>query len=265
MSDMIKFCTGKLAAKKDASIPTFRWFMDGVPSKLMPTPTAEIGWSNRVQRWPMLGNDKLNNCLIASAMHAVQLWDAANDDAIWPDLDCAIANFSHAVGYDPVTGANNVGAYLIDILKFWMNTGLAITPDGSIDRLDGYAFVNPADTSSLQRGISFFGLNYCGVELSQRAMEQFAAGEDWDDCTGDPLDGHGVPMVDWNAKGPVFVTWGRRQQASVDWWLKYGSESYVPLRRDWIGKNGLSPSNMTMAQLDAKITAMKGLLGVGAT
>lgn len=42
-------------------------------------------------------------------------------------------------------------------------------------------------------------------------------------------------------------------------------EGYALLRRLWLRKNLLSPSGLTMQQLDEHITELGGVLGLGAT
>jgi hypothetical protein len=217
-----------------------------------------------VQVWPVLANNYLENCTVASAMHAVQLWKAANGENVWPDEDCAVANFTHLVGYDPVTGANNRGAYLTDVMKFWMKTGFAITPNGQPDILDGCASIDPLDTDAIMQGVSSFGVLYAGAELPATAMTEFTNRVPWKDLTGAPVYGHAIPIVDVTEDGPITVTWGGTQVMTWDWWKKYGSECYAVLRTDWIGRNGLAPSGLTMDQLDTRVTNMRGNLGLGA-
>jgi hypothetical protein len=263
-------CLGKLPASTDKTVPTFRWLIDGVPSPpvvQLPAPAASIGFFDKVAAWPMLANDRLENCTIAAVGHAVQLWTAANNVPIIPDEPCAIAGYAHATGYDPATGENNNGAVALDILKYWMHTGLPICEAGSLDLLDGFAKIQVGDIISIQRAISAFGAVYVGVELPAGADEDFIAGKPWADLTGQPgsLGGHAIILVGFDNEGPVCVTWGRLQWMTWSWWLRYGSEAYALLRREWIGLNGMAPSGLTMAQLDAKLTWMRGTLGLGAS
>lgn len=256
-------CLGKLPVKIDRTTPTYRWLMDGAKDRLIPN---NIDWGHNIAFWPVLGNDKLSDCTIAGALHQVQLWTANAGVEQIPDLDCAIAAYAHATGYDPATGANDNGAVELDILKYWMITGMPISDNGALDRLDGFAVIDAADIASISSAIYTFGTVYAGVELPVTADSEFEAGLPWADCTGavGGLGGHMVPLIGLTPTGPLCVSWGRKQAMTWDWWRKYGVESYAVLSRDWIGVAGKSPSGMTMALLDSKITAIKGTLGVGA-
>ena len=256
-------CLGKLPAKVDPSTPTFRWLMDGALFKPVPN---TIDWSGPVKAWPMLGNDRLRNCTIAGALHQVQLWTANAGTEEVPDLDCAIAAYARATGYDPVTGANDNGAFLLDILKYWMKIGFPVSDAGALNRLDGFATIDPQDAASLYRAVNIFGTASAGFELPITADAEFEAGLPWADCSAAPggAGGHMGPIVDITATGPRCVTWGRLQQMTWPWWRKYTSEAYAVLRREWITSRGVSPSGLTMAQLDDKITSLKGAHGLGA-
>lgn len=257
-------CLGKLEAKHDPKLPTFRWLTDGAVAPLAPPPQT-INWTANVAVWPMLGNDKLQNCTIAGALHQVQLWTAATGRQEIPDLSCAIAGYAAATGYNPVTGAGDAGAYAVDILRYWMTTGLPVSKTGALNRLDGYATIDPADQESILRAIATFGTVYAGVELPQQADYEFENGRMWADLVGAPgsLGGHLIPLVGASPTGPLCVTWGRLQQMTWAWWFKYASEAFAVLRRQWVAADGLTPSGLTMYQLDGKITDIRGWLGLG--
>jgi hypothetical protein len=181
-------------------------------------------------------------------------------------LDCAIAGYAAATGYDPATGANDNGACELDILKYWMITGLPVSDKGALDRLDGFAVIAPADIVSIISAIYTFGTVYAGLDMPITADDEFTAGVPWRDTSAAPgsLGGHMVPLIGVTPAGPLCVTWGRKQRMTWQWWQKYGVESYAVLRREWVGSKGITPPGMTMAQLDAKIVSIKGTLGVGA-
>lgn len=155
-------CYGKLPVLKDKDTPTFTWLMDG--ARYVP-PSATVDWYAKIKSWPMLGNDKISNCTIAAAQHAVQLWTGANNIEIIPDTFCSIASYAHATGYDPSTGANDNGAIELNILKYWARTGIAVNQNGQLNLLDGFAVINPVDIASIQRAVEVFGCVYAGVEM----------------------------------------------------------------------------------------------------
>jgi hypothetical protein len=215
----------------------------------------------------MLGNDQYGDCAWAAMLHAVQLWTANSGAEIVPDTACALADYSAETGFSagPPT-ANDNGTVLLDALRYWMVTGIAIDAAGALDRLDGFASIEPGDIEGIKRAIEEFGCVLLGVELPESAEEQFDAGEPWALLTEPdaPVGGHAVLAVAYDAGGMWVVTWGKLQYVTWQWWQRYGSEAYALLRREWISARGASPSGLTMAQLDQHITELHGTLGLGA-
>ena len=71
-----------------------------------------------------------------------------------------------------------------------------------------------------------------GFTLPNSAITQFHAGKSWDVTTGpgsapNPENGHYVHVPGYTKRGPVCVTWGRKQQMTWDWLDKYGDEAYA--------------------------------------
>ncbi len=254
---------GKLPVKIDRTTPTFRWLMDSTTPLITPN---SVNWAEHIDFWPMLGNDKISDCTVAAILHQVQLWTANAGIQQIPDLSCAIAAYAHATGYDPITGKNDNGAFMLDMLRYWMITGVPVSQAGALDRLDGYAVIDPGDIESISRAIYTFGCVYAGVELPTTADDEFGAGQDFSNLSAAPgsAGGHCWPLVGVTPQGLLCVTWGKLKMMTWAWWMKYGSECYAVLRREWIGAQGLSPSRLTMTQLDAKLTSIRGTLGLGA-
>jgi hypothetical protein len=259
----LKFRTGKLPKLSYQNTPQYHGLMHGVAPIKAPD---KVNWTTPVSMWPMLGNDRVGDCTIACPLHAVQLWTADNGRQIIPSDECAIDDYAVTTGYNPATGANDNGAFIISILQYWMHTGLAVTSGGALDVLDGFAEIDPGDIAQIKAAIWMFGAVDAGVELPVEAMTQFEDGQAWTDLTGTKGSegGHCIPLVGYDADGIYCVTWGRVQRLSWAWWKKYSSESYALLRRSWIGTKGLAPSGLSLQELDSRILSMRGQLGLGA-
>jgi hypothetical protein len=216
----------------------------------------------------MLANDEYGDCAWAALLHAVQLWTANAGTEIVPDTACALDDYSGQTGFQPGPPVvNDNGAVLLDALQYWMHTGIAIATNGTLDRLDSYAVIEPADINGLKRAIADFGCCLLGVDLPQSAEDQTEAGMPWAllNPPDTPIGGHAILAVAYDADGFDVITWGQVQRVTWDWWATYGSEAYALLRREWIERSGVSPSGLSMAQLDALILRMRGTLGLGAT
>lgn len=253
---------GKLPRRHDPNAQTYRAMLGTAP---LPAPPPSADWSHAIATWPQLGNDQFGDCAWAAILHAVQLWTANAGTEIVPDTTAALDDYSRETGFSagpPVENDN--GTVLLDALNYWMKTGLAISETAPLDRLDGFAVIEPNDLDGIKRAVAEFGCCYVGIELPQSAEDETNAGQVWSDTTGTPIEGHCVLLVAYDADGMTCVTWGQLQKLTWDWWAMYGSEAYALLRREWIEKSGISPSGETMAQLDALIQRMHGMLGLGA-
>ncbi len=62
-----------------------------------------------------------------------------------------------------------------------------------------------------------------------------------------------IPIVGYSNVGPEFVTWGKVQQATWDWWLSYNMEIYGLLDRDLVGA-----LNLNWAALESSMQALAG-------
>lgn len=84
---------------------------------------------------------------------------------------------------------------------------------------------------------------YVGFQVTQSAMDQFNAGQNWDVVPnpGAILGGHCVygmvyqKIFGYTEDGPLCITWGKRQQMTWAFWDKYVDEAYgiVDNKDDW--------------------------------
>ena len=65
-----------------------------------------------------------------------------------------------------------------------------------------------------------------------------------------------MPLVGYNATGPICVTWGALKQMTWEWWATYAEEAYALLSPDWLRATGTDPAGVDWARLEA---AMRGL------
>lgn len=257
---------GKQPAVFDAALPLAKTLKLLAPdAKYLP---STIDWSKPVTSVPMLGNDKAGDCTIATSLHFIQFITANAGTMEVPDADCAIDNYSRLTGYNPISGQPDNGAVINDKNRFWMQNGFAISDNGALDKLDGYAQIEAGDIAGLLRALATFGPIELGVELPPDAEQAYESGQ-WTDTSGayGGLGGHDTLIVASLDAGAWFkiATWDGYVMASMQWVKKYMSEGTALLRRKWLlQKTGLSPSGLTMAELDEAIAQQRGVLGLGA-
>lgn len=194
--------------------------------------------------YPMACNDQAGDCTIAGVVHTDQAtaaltresWVYAGDEAVLTQ-------------YFKLTGGQDMGLAETDVLRVWSTTGLFGCT------LAAFAPLNVRNTVTIRQAVALCGAVYTGVIVAAPCQQQFAAGEPWD-LTGTPADdqiegGHCVPAVGYNQTGPVFVTWGRLQQATWAWWAAYGEEAYAVVTGEVKERGSLN--GVDLAALEADI------------
>lgn len=259
----MQFQTGKSAPLFHTGLPAAKRYLSLMP--LLLPPAAD--WSGRMGEIGILGNDFCGNCTIATSLHSIQLWTANASVPLTPDTECAIADYSALVGFDPKTHANDNGANLLTKNQYWMQTGFAVRVGGVLDRLDGFAQIEAGDINSIKRAIAFFGCCEVGVQLPDDAEEAFLKTKKWTatDLAPNPNLGHDTLAVAYDSDSIRIATWNGFVQASDDWVRKYCDEGTILLRRLWLEKNGTAPSKLTLAALDDLIRESNGILSPSAT
>lgn len=204
--------------------------------------------------WGMFGNDTIGDCTCACIAHILMLVTAHTGKLVIPDESDVIAAYSAVSGYDPITGANDNGAEIPDVLNYWMNTGLAG------HKILAWADIDYTNEEAQKQGIYIFGATDDAVQLPNSAMDQFQADQAWvveaDD--GGIDGGHSIPRFGYGSGGASCVTWAKTQPGSWDWWAKYLLESSVVITQDWINQaTGLAPNTLDMDALQADLKALK--------
>ena len=254
---------GKQPAVHDPRLPSARRLLARATLEALP---AATNWRAACAMVLMLGNDRAGDCAFAASLHFVGVITGNAGQPIVPDTASALQNYARYTGYDIATGADDNGTVILDKNKRWMSDGLIINQRAALDRLDGFAPIEPGDLATLRHVIANFGGAELGLGMPADAEDVFAAGRPWTDTSGAPSLGHDVCVVDFD--GPdwfIIATWDRYQRASSAWVRKYMEEGFALLRRTWLRDNMRSPSGLTMAQLDEHIAELGGVLGLGAT
>ena len=217
-------------------------------TRSLPAPPASIDWSKKVKTWPMMINDRIGDCTIAAAGHLVETWTANESKAyIIPDK-AIVAAYSAVSGYNPVTGANDDGAMIRDVLNLWRKSGIGG------HKIDAYASVTPHNHVEMNQAAWLFGGTDLGIDMPgawQRAKI-------WDTGRGASYQpgswgGHSVPVVAYDAQYVYAVTWGYVQRLTWRAVDAYVSEAWAPVSRaDWI-TDGKSPSGFDALTLFADL------------
>jgi hypothetical protein len=218
---------------------------------LPPTPPS-IDWGAKVEVWAMFANDRVGCCTCAAAGHLIMDW-TANDapKMLVPTDQQILKTYSDITGYDPKTGANDTGAYALDVLNHWRRKGVAKR------RILAYTALEPGNHGHVRDALYLFGGCYLGLALPVSAQKQKvwsvppggAKGEGAPGSWG----GHAVSIVGYDARGLVVVTWGAVKRMTWGFLDAYCDEAYAVLSGDWTGRDLRAPNGVDLAALQADL------------
>lgn len=219
-------------------------------------PPREVHRSHREYQWPMFANDRLGDCTCAAAAHMIEGWalETSRAPAAIKD-DQVIAAYSAVSGYDPLSGANDGGAVMLDVLRYWRTSGIAG------DRISAYVTVDQHNALHVKQAIYLFDSLYIGVALPISAQGQ--TGGVWDVPVGGPVGngapgswgGHAIPVVSYDSQRLAVITWGAVQVMTWRFFGTYCDEAYAVLSNDML-MGGKSPQGLNVGQLNADLAAL---------
>lgn len=201
----------------------------------LPTPPVRVttGSGERIR---MYGNDRLGDCTCASMAHGVDLHErSAKQVDTQLSTDDVVRVYSAVSGYDPATGVNDNGAYLLDVLRVMRTKGMGLQKNGTPHTISAYAKVDHTNLDEVRAAIYTFGGVYVGAGLPVSAENEFDAQEPWSDLRDDwgSWGGHALWAPGFTSEFVTLTTWGRRQRATWDWFETYVDEVWAVISPDW--------------------------------
>lgn len=239
---------GKLCAKHDARVPMLLSLVSGE----LPDPPDEQNWYSSIAAWPMDDNDTESDCTSAAAAHAIQQW------TLYGQGMSVIMQASLVMGlYQKTKAPDQEGAFLLDVLKFWMNTGIE-TGYGN-HKITAFIGVDVSNLAHTKCAIAWFGNLIVGLSLPLSAKTQ---DEVWDTVPGPASGvgtwgGHCVLLVGYDATYLWFVSWGRLMKMTHLFYQTYCDEAYAILTRDFVKPPGNAPSGLPLPALIQRMKALK--------
>jgi hypothetical protein len=213
---------GKRRAKKD-----IRNLMLASVLKAPPAPPAEYDFD--VQHHgiptPIFANDTLSDCVIAGRAHQTLRFEEAEQKKLIRITDAEVRR-----EYFKETGGPDSGLVVLDSLNLWRHRGWRV--GAKTYKIKAFAQITPTRRMEVKRAI-FLDIGVgLGFTLPNSAITQFHAGKSWDVTTGpgsapNPENGHYVHAPGYTKRGPVCVTWGRKQQMTWAFLAKYCDEAYA--------------------------------------
>ncbi len=158
----------------------------------------------------MLGNDRIGDCTVAGAMHAVMLWRSVIDRPIrFTTLDATEDYFA-------ITGGKDVGADMVTVAQYWRDTGFR---DSLANRhkILAYLHVDAANLHNIDAACYLFDVVGLGVMVGNEEERAFINRQPWTNPRSTTDTYHYVPMVGKDGKYRYVVTWGGLQAITEEW------------------------------------------------
>ncbi len=220
---------------------------------LGPAPPASNDYAAKVKvPWQMFGNDTIGDCVAADTAHTLMLRTANVGQIVVPTDSDVIALYSAVGGYVPGDASTDQGCDEGDMCRYLVANGFLG------HKADLVGNVDPSSLDYIRWCVQLFGSCRIGLNLPGYAEDQFDARQPWDVSQyGDQTTaGHDVPIVGYRGGMFTVVTWGRAQEMTEAFFLKYCEEAHAELYFDWIAKQGMAPSGFDLDALAARLREM---------
>jgi hypothetical protein len=202
------------------------------------------------------------DCADAAAGHLEQVWtfNASGTMVTRPPLKVLQA-YSESTGYVLGDPSTDNGSVLLNVLKYWMTTGMP-NADGTRSKILGFFKVNPQNGDDVRRVIAECGGFYGGA-LIPASWPNVNPGQPWV-ADGPGVDGHCVPGFGYDPENIDCDSWGFGIPTATSVFTRYFDEIWAVVSMGWIEKTGKTPFGMTVATLLASLAQLQAAVAAGA-
>lgn len=256
---VVPFKFGRLPRAYNPAIPHYSSLRMRLGA--LPPPPVSMDWTVGLSPdWGVMGNDVHGDCTAAAGGHAMQLWSGrAQGKEVTVSDDDVLSFYSGSTGWNPADPSTDRGGVEQDVLSYWLNTGFPM-PDGIRSKLLAYIEVDPRNHDDVKRVIQDCGGIYIGTNVPAYLVDG-PMPMLWNvNPSGDQgsAGGHAVWCSKYDANKVGFVSWGSGAYAMTwDFWDAQVEECYALVDPLWIAAGGATPLNMTAAQLEDAMSAMR--------
>jgi hypothetical protein len=274
---------GKLPAVFDERTLTLTDFLPDDPKALLATVPDDIDWAGGMGTLNMWGNGPdpkdpdqvpLGDCAFAGPANLDQGWRGSVGSSSVITLRGLLMAYHDVAGFDsnaPLDANGNNptdnGACLLDVLKYWVNTGIGGT------KIAAFAAINPSDIDQVRLGMYACQGILDGLELPASAAEQLKKGLPWStDRAGIKASfapgswgGHctATQRLILSAAMAPTTTWAQYQDMTLGFWATYCSEAYVLVSQDQLDGNGYNPLGIDFAGMKKRLQIVQRMDAAG--
>jgi hypothetical protein len=253
----MQYRLGRQPRSRDARVPHMSALTAG--RKLLPPPPS-IDWTKGMPPdFGMMLNDQLGDCTCAAVYHARQVWtfNATAMEDTEPDAG-VLSLYETTCGYVRGNPDTDQGGNEQTVLRYLLNHGMPLAK-GGVDKIAAFVEIDPRNVNDVKRGIANNGLVYIGFQVPAFLL----AGEPpalWDvDPNGDQeiIGGHAVILPSYTIGDLGVISWGARYAMTWRFFTEFVDEVYAIADPAWISAKGTTPGGLTLAQLEAQMTALR--------
>lgn len=203
----------------------------------------------------MLANDQYGDCVLAGGAHEHMLWTGAAH-AVVPKFtpDAVLSDYTAITGFNPKDPESDQGTDMQVAADYRRKTGL-VDADGKRHMIGAYVAVQPETAHQLRLASYMFCAVGLGLVLGDAQIDQFTSGRPWAGRPTGDRGGHYVPLVGFEGKNALVITWGKLQRLSLTYLARYSDEALVYFSDEMISQ-GKGPTGLDVAQLSADLNAV---------
>lgn len=203
--------------------------------------------------FPEFGNLQYGDCTCAALGHGERAAALINGATPKVDLDLVYDAYESISSWrrDRPT-VNDDGANNRDALVYFKKRGL----------IEAYLRINEANIPHIKFAIAHGGA-YVGADLPVAAQKQLSDGKPWDvpkygerwdaTYTRRSWGGHAMYALAYDRNYVTFVTWGKLQKATWEWFVTYVDEAWFPIFDVWTQAGKLTASGFDIERLYREI------------
>lgn len=223
------FCLGRQPAKFDPSVPKL---MSLSLSETV-VPTILDDWKT-IQYWPMLLNDQLGTCTIASVGHTIEYWNIIGKLTLPVMTDLEAEVFYQINGhYIPGDASTDNGCILLDVLNYFQGHGMMAASQNY--KVNKFLSVERNDLTQIKSSVFHLGNCYLGLNFPSNALQTNL----WTiDPNATAAGGHCVNVVGFDDTQNLLyvVSWGTIVPMTYDFFIKYCDEAWSLYSDDWVNR-----------------------------